>query len=63
MYVCMYVYVLYMIYGLYASVMKYTFNRNTFYTLSMRVLLFTSLKMKLISLAISLLTFLLMLQC
>ena len=40
----MYVYVLYMINGLYASVMKYIFNRKTFYILSMRVLLFTSLK-------------------
>ena len=54
----MYVYVLYMINGLYASVMKYIFNRKTFYILSMRVLLFTSLKMKLISFAISLLTLL-----
>ena len=43
-----------MINGLYASVMKYIFNRKTFYILSMRVLLFTSLKMKLISFAISL---------
>ena len=54
----MYVYVLYMINVLYASVMKYIFNLNTFYILSMRVLLFTSLKMKLISFAISLLTLL-----
>ena len=54
----MYVYVLYMIYGLYASAMKYIFNRNTFYFLSMHVLMFTSLKMLSISLAISLLTLL-----
>ena len=56
MYVC--ICFIIMINGLYASVMKYIFNRKTFYILSMRVLLFTSLKIKLISFAISLLTLL-----